>query len=100
MLSLGGIPLTGGFLGKLYLVRAAWTAGGPLLVPAIFIAITSVVGLGYYLRVVSALYMEPEAEKAAAPFASRALAAVTLATSLAIVIFGVWPQPLLRWLTG
>jgi NADH-quinone oxidoreductase subunit N len=97
-LSLGGVPLTAGFLGKLYLLKAAWNAD--LVVPSVVLVVTSVIGLGYYLRVVAAMYMEPEQEPVdGAPlFSPLCLSIVTLCCSVGIVLIGVWPQPLLRCL--
>jgi NADH-quinone oxidoreductase subunit N len=97
-LSLAGVPLTAGFFGKLYLIRAAWDCGPALVVPALLLAVTSVIGLGYYLRVVAALYMEPETGEPLPVLRSRALAVVTAAASAAVLLFGVWPSPLLHWL--
>ncbi len=97
-LSLAGVPLTAGFLGKLYVIRAAWSAGGTLLVPALFLAATSVVALGYYLRVIATLYMEREEDEPAPLLQSPAVSLVATLTSAAILLFGLWPAPLLRWL--
>ncbi len=49
MLSLAGLPPTGGFLGKLYLFRAALAGGQTAL--AIVAVLTSVVSVYYYFRV-------------------------------------------------
>lgn len=58
MLSLGGIPLTGGFLGKWFVFVAAVQAD--LIGIAIVGVLLSVVALGYYLRVIVAMFMQPE----------------------------------------
>lgn len=57
LLSLAGFPLTGGFIGKLYILRAALDAGLPGLAVALVIA--SAVSYFYYLRVVIVMYMRP-----------------------------------------
>ena len=54
MLSLAGIPLTAGFLGKFYVVAAGASATVWWLVIAL--VVTSVIGLYYYLRVVVIMY--------------------------------------------
>ncbi len=55
MLSLTGIPLTGGFIGKFFVFRATLEAG---LVPlAIIGVLTSVVSAFYYIRVVVNMYL-------------------------------------------
>ena len=55
MLSLTGIPLTGGFAAKFYVLRTAIEAG--LVWLAITGVVTSVVSAYYYLRVVYLMYM-------------------------------------------
>jgi NADH-quinone oxidoreductase subunit N len=60
MLSLGGIPLTGGFLGKYLVFYTAVRAD--LIGVAVVGVLLSVVALGYYLRVIVAMYMQPQPE--------------------------------------
>ena len=81
MLSLGGIPATGGFLGK-WLVFSNLVSA-ELYGIAIAGALLSVVALGYYLRVIVALYMQPADDSRAAPYAARPLTA-GLATVLCV----------------
>jgi NADH-quinone oxidoreductase subunit N len=59
LLSLAGFPLTGGFIGKLYILRAAISAGYQELAVALVIA--SLISYFYYLRVVVVMYMRPAA---------------------------------------
>jgi NADH-quinone oxidoreductase subunit N len=61
MLSLAGIPLTAGFLGKFYVAAAA--VDSSLWALAVILVATSVVGLFYYLRVIAAMYARPEEAK-------------------------------------
>jgi len=69
MLSLAGIPGTVGFIGKLYLIRAL--VAGDYTWLAVMIVIGSMISLGYYLRVVAAMWMSaPEREQV--PAAARA----------------------------
>jgi NADH-quinone oxidoreductase subunit N len=60
MLSAMGMPLTGGFVGKLYVFSAAYDAGWWWLIVAGVIA--TGISLAYYLAVVRALYVRPEGE--------------------------------------
>ena len=57
MLGLAGIPATGGFIGKFYLISAAVDNGYTWL--GIVIVLGSAVSLAYYLRVVAAVWMRP-----------------------------------------
>lgn len=102
-LSFAGVPLTAGFLGKLYVLKAAFALGNELLVPLVILAATSVIALGYYLRVLSTFYMEPPAdEDAPAPalLSSGGLALLSAFACGGVLLFGIWPEPLLRWLGG
>ncbi len=55
--SLIGIPLTVGFLGKIYLIRPALDAGMIGLV--VITVINAAVSAGYYLRIIGAMYLRP-----------------------------------------
>ncbi len=90
MLSLGGIPVTGGFLGK-YLVFSV-VVQADMIGIAIAGILMSVVALGYYLRVVVAMYMEPEPEGQAPPMIQRGSATFATAFCAAmVVLLGVLP---------
>lgn len=58
MLSLAGIPLTGGFMGKFYLVAAG--VQSELWWLLVILVVSSVIGLFYYLRVVAAMFSGAE----------------------------------------
>lgn len=91
LLSLAGIPLTVGFLGKFYVLAAGVDAAAWLLV--ITLVIGSAIGLFYYLRVVIALYAPPAPAPAAriAPATGLVLAAMTGL----LLWFGIYPAPLI-----
>jgi NADH-quinone oxidoreductase subunit N len=57
LLSLAGFPLTGGFIGKLYILRASLEAGHQIL--AVSLVLASLISYFYYLRVVIVMYMRP-----------------------------------------
>ena len=60
LLSMGGLPLTAGFIGKLLVFTDAWQAGLHGLV--VFAVLNSVVSFYYYLRFVLAMYMQEKAK--------------------------------------
>jgi NADH-quinone oxidoreductase subunit N len=94
LLSLAGIPLTAGFIGKVYLFAAG--VGGALWIPVGVLVAGSVIGLFYYLRVVLAMYAAPAGEVApAAPSANFAGGTALAALTLLLVWLGVWPEPLI-----
>jgi NADH-quinone oxidoreductase subunit N len=66
LLSLLGLPITAGFLGKFYVFNAALESN--LIWLAILLGLNSVIGSYYYLRVMVAMYMrEPKEEIAIEP---------------------------------
>ena len=93
MLSLTGIPLTGGFTGKYYLF---WSAVQSNLVwLAIVGVLTSVVSAFYYLRVVIEMFMrEPEGE-IVQPVRYESLRVSLWLTALATLALGVLPSGVL-----
>ncbi|HVB37534.1 MAG TPA: NADH-quinone oxidoreductase subunit N [Vicinamibacterales bacterium] len=93
MLSLAGIPLTAGFLGRYFVVAAGASAGVWSLL--IVLMATSVIGLFGYLRVVVVLYARGgEPAPATRPIHAGSGLVLTLLTVL-LVWFGTWPVPLL-----
>lgn len=94
LLSLAGMPLTVGFVGKFYLFAGGVAAARWPLVAAL--ALGSTVGLYFYLRVVAALYASP-APQLAAPAAGAGGGALALGLlTLGLLGFGVYPEPALR----
>jgi len=90
MLSLGGIPATGGFLGKWFVFSVLVDAR--MYGVAVIGALLSVVALGYYLRVIVALWMEPASEGQAPPVTARLSAsAATAFCAVMVVVLGVLP---------
>jgi len=83
MISLGGIPPTAGFLGKVYVFGTALKAG---LLPLVIVGVlNSVVSVYYYLRVTVALYMqEPQGEPTEISWAAPAALALVLALALTL----------------
>lgn len=96
LLSLAGIPLTAGFIGKFYVLAAGADAGRWDLL--LLVVLGSAIGLWYYLRVVAALYARPEPGAPVLAVRSGA-AGFAIAGALAVVIMvGLWPQPLISLL--
>ncbi|MBK6325146.1 MAG: NADH-quinone oxidoreductase subunit N [Chloroflexi bacterium] len=89
MLSLAGIPPTGGFVGKLFVFRTAVEAN--LVWLAVVGVITAVVSTFYYLRVVYLMFMfEGEAKIEAQPALRTAVALMVLITLLIGLLPSVW----------
>ena len=90
MLSLGGIPPTAGFMGKVWLFGAVVDSGFIWL--AVIAVANSAVSLYYYLRVVVFMWIKDE-EPVGSPLVVGPVMGVALAAALlGTVIFGVYPQ--------
>jgi len=92
LLSLLGLPTTAGFLGKLYVFNAALNA--KLVWLAVLLAVNSVIGAYYYLRVIMAMYFrEPHSdwEPERMPLA---VAVVLLITAAGTIYLGLFPDVL------
>jgi NADH-quinone oxidoreductase subunit N len=95
LLSLAGFPLTAGFLGKLYILRAAIASG---LTPlAVVLVMASLLSYFYYLRVIVVMYMQPPrvaGEHRAARLPAPAMVGVVVSAALVVILFfaGGWPM--------
>ena len=102
LFSLAGIPLTAGFIGKFYIITAG--VGSNLWLLVVVLVTTSAVGLFYYLRIVTAMYLLPSPNLPESPPGAAlrtvpySLAGAIALSSLmfALVWLGVYPGPLLR----
>jgi NADH-quinone oxidoreductase subunit N len=95
LVSLTGVPVTAGFVGKFYLFNAAVSVGTTGVILAIVGVLMSVVSAYYYLGVAVAMYMrDPVGEDDWSPVSPAA--GLALAVSVAVtLLLGVWPAPLL-----
>jgi NADH-quinone oxidoreductase subunit N len=102
MLSMGGIPLTAGFIGKVGVFAAAIDGGYLWL--AIVGLVVAVAGLFFYLRVIVVMYFQspvlaegPGAATAMEVPVSQTSQMVIGAAAAVTVVFGLVPAPLLKW---
>src|SRR6266581_1452697 len=99
LLSLLGLPVTAGFFGKFYIFKAA--VNSHLVWLAVLMAVNSVIGAYYYLRVIVVMYMrEPSAETAAlaAVRFPVSVSVVLLITFVGTILFGVYPNPVINFI--
>jgi len=96
LLSLAGIPLTVGFIGKFYIVAAGLQSALWWLV--IILLVTSGVSLFYYLRIVVALISRPEEGRKVTllkPGIGFSSGLVLAAMTILLIWLGIGPGPLL-----
>lgn len=91
LLSLAGIPVTAGFLAKFYVVTAGASAGIWALI--LILAISSVIGLFYYLRVVVTMYARVREEAPHAEPRTIGGSYVLVGLTILLVWLGVYPVP-------
>jgi NADH-quinone oxidoreductase subunit N len=96
MLGLAGIPATAGFIGKFYLIDAAVAGGYTWL--GVVIVIGSMVSLGYYLRVIVAIWMQDAPGAAGEPVALAGTQRPALAGGAAEA--ATWRADPLAWLVA
>ena len=103
MLSLAGIPLTAGFIGKFYVMAAAVSQAGSAdyrqwaLIAAVVAG--SAIGLYYYLRVMISLFLlDPQRRRFSAPlhWAQQAGGVMTLGLMLLMLVLGIYPEPFIK----
>ena len=101
MLSLGGLPMTGGFMGKYFLFggliqRGAadsnswyyWLAGWAIL--------NTVVSFYYYVRFIKVMYLGDRIADNKPLALSPPLQTALVASVIGIIVIGVYPQPLIK----
>src|SRR5882757_8665973 len=99
LLSLLGLPVTAGFFGKFYIFKAA--VNSHLMWLAVLMAINSIIGSYYYLRVIVVMYMRESSAEAAAlrpvsfPVGVSAVLWITVAGT---ILFGLYPNPVINFI--
>jgi NADH-quinone oxidoreductase subunit N len=103
MLSLGGLPLTGGFIGKWFLFggllqRAADPVDGKdwYLWLAVWAILNTVVSFFYYVRFIRVMYLGDGVADARPLSLSPALRAALVVAVVGVIVIGVYPQPFIK----
>ncbi|HEV7559683.1 MAG TPA: NADH-quinone oxidoreductase subunit N, partial [Kofleriaceae bacterium] len=100
LLSLGGMPPTGGFFGKFYVFKSAMDVyDGQLLWLVVIGVINSAISIYYYLRIVTAMYFR-EANQPFAPTRSPGLMFVVALCPLVVLELGLMPGWWLKLIGG
>jgi len=91
LLSMAGIPIFAGFFAKMFLFTQTIEAG--YLVVVIAAVINSIISVGYYFKLILAMYnKEPNEEAAKTPFVFYAVAVVSI---LLNIVLGLFPSAVL-----
>lgn len=95
LLSLAGIPLTVGFVGKFYLFSVGISGSLWILLSALVIG--SGIGIYYYLRIIFSMTMENEANTFNGKISNIAVSVIAILI-FAMLYLGVFPQSLIEYL--
>ena len=95
LLSLIGIPMTGGFLAKFYVFSAAVKAN--LIWLTLIGVINSAIGAYYYLRIIVVMYMREARKEVSVNPVSFGLAAALAITILGTLYLGILPNSTLHY---
>lgn len=95
LLSLAGIPVTAGFIGKFYIVAAGASSARWALI--IILVVSSVIGLFYYLRLVAMMYATSDTEPTTIAIPATSMGGVVLAALTGLLLWlGIYPNPVLH----
>ncbi|MBV8331081.1 MAG: NADH-quinone oxidoreductase subunit N, partial [Verrucomicrobia bacterium] len=98
MMSLAGVPLTAGFLGKFLVFKVAFETGQFFLLALGILTVGC--GFYFYLKVVKAMYWQPlQGNLAAIPVSGLSLATMWVLVVL-IFVLGIFPQIALGLMPG
>jgi NADH-quinone oxidoreductase subunit N len=97
LLSLIGVPLTGGFFGKFYIFKAALDAN--LVWLTVLGLLNSAVAAYYYLRILVVMYMKDPEPGEALPPAGGALTIAVVGSAIATLVLGIFPSLVLDFAT-
>ncbi|MGC8479154.1 MAG: NADH-quinone oxidoreductase subunit N [Candidatus Micrarchaeia archaeon] len=96
MLSLVGLPLTTGFVGKFLIFLSAISAG--LAILTFFGILNSIISLYYYLKIILSMYSEGNKKRI---FVIDKASLTVIAVCLIItIIFGIYPQPIMSFINS
>ena len=91
LLSMAGIPIFGGFFAKMFLFNITIQSGYLLLV--IVAVINSIISVGYYFKLIIAMYFkEPNEDVQPTPFVYYAVAVIAILLNIAL---GLYPSAVL-----
>jgi formate hydrogenlyase subunit 3/multisubunit Na+/H+ antiporter MnhD subunit len=96
LLGLGGVPGTNGFMSKYVLFASAFGSGLAWL--GIISVLNSALSMAYYIRIMQILLGHPK-DGFRVSEAPTLMVAVTLLMALLIVLFGLWPAPIIEFTT-
>lgn len=100
MLSLLGLPLTAGFIGKVLVFRPALEAGNTLLTIVVVAAVlNTAISAYYYLRLIVVMFFRERTTEWAEPRMSAPFSAVLVVTVIGVLYLGIFGDRIIRTFT-
>lgn len=99
LFSLAGIPLTGGFFAKYYVLTAVMEQGTSMIWLVIFALLMAAVSAYYYFKVLMAMYFKKGEPEMATEVTLMDKVVLSVVISIVILV-GVAPDVLIGWLTN
>ncbi len=97
MLSLLGLPLTAGFMGKILVFRPALEAGSTLLTIMVVVAVVNTaISAYYYLRLIVVMFFRERTTEWAEPKMPIGLAAALVIAVLGVFYFGIFSESVIQ----
>jgi NADH-quinone oxidoreductase subunit N len=97
MLSLLGLPLTAGFMGKVLVFRPALESGNVLTVALVVVAVLgSAVSAYYYLRLIVVMFFRERTTDWTPPRLPAALSVALILTVVGVLYFGIFTDGVIR----
>lgn len=102
LFSLMGLPLTAGFLGKIYIFTAAFSVGADhphqqaIFALGIFGVLNAAVAAAYYLRIISACYVSESQDELVVDETANGPRVGVAVCSFLVLLVGIWPNGLIQ----
>lgn len=97
MLSLLGLPLTAGFMGKILVFRPALEAGNTLVTILVVVAVIgSAISAYYYLRLIVVMFFRERTSQWLEPKMPAGLAAALIITIVGVLYFGIFSDGVIQ----
>jgi len=97
MLSLLGLPLTAGFMGKVLVFRPALESGNPLVVGLVVLAVIgSAISAYYYLRLIVVMFFRERTTEWKAPAMSGAMTTALVVAIIGVLYFGLFSDAIIQ----
>jgi NADH-quinone oxidoreductase subunit N len=91
LISLAGIPLTGGFFAKFNILKVSYNSGFYFIVLGAIV--NAIIGIYYYFKVIIAIYFKPSSDTKAQPILLGPLNLFLLVVAAILIVqLGVYPE--------